>query len=85
MRRKTAVLKDPLFLEHDPGYDHVESPERLGAIYQALARPEEAEAFFSPECEPADYGDLAANHTPEYIERVAKRGSIGKKRKTVKC
>ena len=41
MPRKTAVLRDPLFLEHDPGYDHVESPERLTAIYQALARPEE--------------------------------------------
>jgi len=71
MRRKTAVLKDPLFLEHDPGYDHVESPDRLSAIYKALARPEEAGAFFYPECEPAGYADLAANHTPEHIERVA--------------
>jgi len=70
MRRKTAVLKDPLFLEHDPGYDHVESPERLTAIYQALAQ-EKAEAFFYPECEPADYADLAANHTAEHIDRVA--------------
>jgi acetoin utilization deacetylase AcuC-like enzyme len=70
MRRKTAVLKDPLFLEHDPGYDHVESPERLSAIYQALDR-EEADAFFYPECEPASYADLAANHTPEHIDRVA--------------
>jgi len=70
MRRKTAVLKDPLFLEHDPGYDHVESPERLAAIYQALAK-EEAETFFYPDCESSSYSDLAANHTPEYIERVA--------------
>ncbi len=70
MRRKTAVLKDPLFLEHDPGYDHVESPERLTAIYQALAK-EDGEPFLYPECEPAGYGDLAANHTPEHIERVA--------------
>lgn len=70
MRRKTAVLKDPLFLEHDPGYDHVESPERLSAIYQALAR-EEADAFFYPECEPASYADLAANHTAAHIDRVA--------------
>lgn len=71
MPRKTAVLKDPLFLEHDPGYDHVENPERLIAIYQALARPEEAKAFFFPECEPASYADLAANHTAEHIDRVA--------------
>jgi len=70
MRRKTAVLKDPLFLEHDPGYEHVESPERLTAIYQALDR-EDAAAFLYPECEPASYADLAANHTPEHIDRVA--------------
>ncbi|MCX5865361.1 MAG: histone deacetylase [Deltaproteobacteria bacterium] len=70
MRQKTAVLKDPLFLEHDPGYDHVESPERLTAIYQALAK-EDAEAFFFPECEPASYADLVANHTAEHIDRVA--------------
>jgi len=70
MSRKTAVLKDPLFLEHDPGYDHVESPERLGAIYQALARKKD-DAFFYPECEPASYADLAANHTAEHIARVA--------------
>ena len=71
MLRKTAVLKDPLFLEHDPGYDHVESPERLAAIYRALARPEEAGVFFFPECEPASYADLAANHTSGHIERIA--------------
>jgi acetoin utilization deacetylase AcuC-like enzyme len=71
MPRKTAVLKDPLFLEHDPGYDHVESPERLVAIYRALAPPEEAAAFFFPECEPAGYADLTLNHTHEYIQRVA--------------
>jgi len=70
MRRKTAVLKDPLFLEHDPGYDHVESPERLTAIYQALAQ-ENTEAFFFPECEPASHADLVANHTAEHIDRVA--------------
>ncbi|MBA3004243.1 MAG: histone deacetylase [Desulfurivibrio sp.] len=71
MPRKTAVLKDPLFLEHDPGFDHIESPERLIAVYRALARPEEAEAFFFAECEPAGYADLALNHTPEHIRRVA--------------
>lgn len=71
MTRKTAVLKDPLFLEHDPGFDHIESPERLIAVYRALARPEEVEAFFFAECEPAGYDDLALNHTPEHIRRVA--------------
>ena len=36
---------------------------------------------------PVDAGGTACKtlYAPEYIERVAKRGSIGKKRKTVKC
>lgn len=72
MSRKTAVLKDQLFLAHDPGYDHVESPARLAAIYQALARPEETGAYLFPACEPASYADLAANHTAAHIERVAR-------------
>ncbi len=72
MCRKTAVLKDPLFLAHDPGYDHVESPARLAVVYKALAREEEAGAYLFPECEPASYADLAANHTAAHIERVAK-------------
>lgn len=72
MLRKTAILKDQLFLEHDPGYDHVESPERLAAIYRALPPPEETGAFSYPECEPASHADLVANHTPDHIERVAR-------------
>ena len=71
MSRKTAILTDRLFLEHDPGYDHVERPERLSTILQALEQPETRTGFLFPECQPARYEDLCLNHTPAYIQRVA--------------
>ncbi|MFZ5775121.1 MAG: histone deacetylase [Thermodesulfobacteriota bacterium] len=71
MSATTAVLMDRLFLEHDPGYDHVERPERLSTIYQALEAPENREGLFFPEFAPARYEDLCLNHTPAYVERVA--------------
>ncbi|MGV1100807.1 histone deacetylase family protein [Thiovibrio sp. JS02] len=71
MRRKTAVLKDRLFLEHDPGYTHVECPERLSVIYEELDKPENRERFLFPEFAPASFGELALNHSEDHINRVA--------------
>lgn len=72
MSRKTAVFKDPLFLEHDPGHGHIEAPERLVAMYQALDLPENRDRFLFPGFAPASFAELALNHTPAHIERVAK-------------
>ena len=33
---RTAIFRDDLFMEHDPGYSHVESPDRLRVIYEEL-------------------------------------------------
>ncbi len=70
MDRKTAIFKDPLFLEHDPGYGHPESPERLRVLYEMLARPEQAAGYLFPAFGPADDDLLALNHTRPHIARV---------------
>ena len=36
----TAVFDHPACLEHDTGFQHPESPERLRAVLEALAKPE---------------------------------------------
>ena len=69
--RKTAVLMHDLFLEHDPGYGHVESPERLRVIYEQLAKPEIRADFLFPSFAPADREILRLNHTDAHIARVA--------------
>lgn len=69
--RKTAILKDNLFLEHIPDFNHVESPDRLRVIYERLDQPPLKDILFFPEFEPASQDILALNHTPEHIRRIA--------------
>ena len=68
---KTAILQDKLFLEHDPGYSHVESPDRLKVIYDMLEKPELRQRFVFPEFSPATREIIALNHTEALIDQVA--------------
>lgn len=70
MTRRTAVFKSDLFLAHEPGYDHIESPDRLRAIYQALDGAAIRARLLFPEFGPASEEVLALNHTPRHIFRV---------------
>ncbi len=70
MTRRTAVFKHELFLAHDPGYGHVESPDRLRAIYQALDQAPLRQHLLFPEFGPASEEVLALNHTRDHIRRV---------------
>jgi hypothetical protein len=69
--RKTAVLLDNLFLEHDPGHGHVESPERLRVIYEELTKPAIRENLLFPPLKPAGHEVLRLIHTEAHIARVA--------------
>ena len=72
--RKTAILKNDLFLEHNPGQTHVESPRRLEVIHERLAAPEIMKMFHFPAFEPASHEILQMNHTPAHVNRVASTG-----------
>jgi acetoin utilization deacetylase AcuC-like enzyme len=66
---ETVILKDDLFLEHIPDFNHVECPDRLEVIYGALSNREED--FLTPECVPATTAMLEMVHTPEHVAMVA--------------
>ena len=51
--RKTAVYRDDLFLSHDPGPGHPESPERLRVIFDELDKEEIGSRFIYPQFDPA--------------------------------
>jgi len=68
--RKTAIYRDDLFLEHQPGYDHVESPERLKVINKELDAIKE-DIFIYPQFNPASLETIGLNHTKKHIEKVA--------------
>ncbi len=69
--RKTGVYRDDLFLEHQPGFGHPESPERLRVIYEALDKGKIAEHFVFPGFDPVSQELLQLNHAPVMVDRVA--------------
>ena len=69
--RRTAVYRDPLFLAHQTGRDHLESPERLRTLDRELDRPEVAGQFVFPDFASATIAAVQANHSREHIREVA--------------
>lgn len=66
----TALIYDPIYLEHDTGVAHVERPERLTAILQRLKGfdlASEADYLHPPD---ATIEQLAQVHDADYIRQV---------------
>lgn len=74
--RKTAIMRDDLFLEHDPGFDHVESADRLRVIYEQLDKPQINQNFIFPSFKPVGKDIIGLNHNDAQFNRVA--ASAGK-------
>ncbi|XXF76742.1 histone deacetylase [Myxococcaceae bacterium GXIMD 01537] len=67
--KPTLLLTDPLFLRHEPGSDHPESPARLRSILGVLARaPVPGTLMAAPRS--ATDAELAAVHTPELLDSL---------------
>ncbi len=66
---KTGIVRDERYLEHDTGAYHVENPERLVHISQAL---DELHGLFV-EIPPreATRQEITAVHDPGYVDRIA--------------
>ncbi len=74
MKIKTAIMYSPVFLDHDPGPDHPESPNRLKVIMREL---NQSGLLESGKCmivkpNPAKQEDLELVHEADYIELVNK-------------
>lgn len=69
--RKTGVYRNELFLEHQPGFSHPESSERLRVIYEALDKGDIAEHFLFPSFDPVSQEVLRLNHSAAMVEQVA--------------
>src|SRR3989304_4233561 len=72
----TALLYDPLFLEHDTG-QHPESPERLVAIMAAVTASGLLARLERPTIAPASADDLLAVHAPSYVREGERLSSGG--------
>ena len=74
----TAIVHHPVFLEHDTGPNHPESPSRYAVVMTALR--EDAE-FWSKLLEvrakEAPRGDVQACHTPQLYKQIERTVSSG--------
>ncbi len=66
--RNVGYIYDPIFLEHDTGIGHPESPERLRAIEEAVAPLKENLIEQTPVC--ADESLLLSVHLCSQVEEV---------------
>lgn len=71
-----GIVKDPLYLEHDPGGHHPENPDRLLRVYSMLPSIDgEGVLYVTPRM--ATHEELALIHDPHYIESIARtRGCL---------
>jgi len=68
---KIVVASDPLFLKHNPGPTHIESPRRLEVIYERLEKSDVKDLYIKIDPRPASIEELLWNHSKEHIDRVA--------------
>ncbi len=66
----TAYITHPVFLKHEMGHDHPESPARIHAIEDQLIASGLLDFLNHHEATPASKEALGRVHTPEYIDWV---------------
>lgn len=67
---ETGVVADRRYLHHDPGPYHVESPQRLEAIYRIFEEGP-LDKCFRIEPRAATFEELTWNHTERHIKQIA--------------
>ena len=70
--RKTAVYRDDIFLLHETGYNHPESPDRLRVIYEKLdGFKKQGASFIEPQFSPSSLDIIGVNHSRKMMKRIA--------------
>lgn len=67
---KTGVVTDPLYIKHDPGMGHPESPDRLRAIYSLIEKEGILKKCTTVTPRPATEEEICRVHAPEYYKRI---------------
>lgn len=67
---KTGIVRDPLFIRHDPGLGHPESPDRLRRIYAHIDELDFADRLENLSLRPATREEICRVHSSDYYERV---------------
>lgn len=69
--KKTAIFRNNLFVEHDPGFDHLDSPDRITTLYSAFDSLPEKYSFVEPPFSKVSRETILLNHSEALLEKVA--------------
>jgi acetoin utilization deacetylase AcuC-like enzyme len=69
--KKTAIFKDKVFVEHDPGFDHLESSDRLTTLFSAFDSLSVKQKFVEPPFTRVSRETLLLNHSASLLDKVA--------------
>jgi acetoin utilization deacetylase AcuC-like enzyme len=67
----TGIVKDPVYLQHEMGSFHPESPDRLYVIYKMLEKAGSRLNLKEIPSRGATIEEIATNHDPDYIHEIA--------------
>jgi len=67
---RTAIFAHDVFREHDPGFDHVECPDRIITLLSVLEELRKENIFLEPSFSAASVETILLNHTLDHINEV---------------
>ncbi|MEW6111002.1 MAG: histone deacetylase [Thermodesulfobacteriota bacterium] len=67
----TGIVRDPVYLLHDMGAHHPESPRRLEVVYSLLDKEVTSLNLKQVPVRAAEREELATNHAARYVDRIA--------------
>ena len=69
--KKTGIVRDERFMNHQMGAYHPESPQRLEVIYAMLEEPDMKGKFMEVPVRRAERDELLLVHSADYVDRIA--------------
>jgi len=69
--KKTAIFRNNIFIEHDPGFDHLDSPDRLKTLFSVLDSVSVLQKFIEPVFFNVSRETLCLNHSFSLVDKVA--------------
>jgi acetoin utilization deacetylase AcuC-like enzyme len=69
--KPTGIVKDPIYLQHEMGSYHPESPQRLQTIYQMIDEYRAKLNLTDIPVREATREEISTNHDPRYVDQIA--------------
>jgi acetoin utilization deacetylase AcuC-like enzyme len=69
--KPTGIVREDIYLKHDMGMYHPESPERLEVIYELIDDIGESLSLLTVPARKALIEELCLNHDSRYVEKIA--------------